>query len=185
MTIDGVSLGRSTRRLTTDFVHPAFRSSLISVAKLGRASSLALANWFSHRAQRCIVPNSNLVYVVDDDQAILAALQRLLRQHGYDSRLFESAEAIENHSDFEGVICIIIDINLNNRSGIDVRYRLKAAGISVPVIYVTGKDSPAVREEALKSGCIAFLKKPFSAISLIEPLKALSQELGAHGGSAA
>jgi FixJ family two-component response regulator len=131
------------------------------------------------------LPNSNLVFVVDDDQAILTALQRLLRQYGYDSRLFASAEAIEDHSDFDGVVCIILDINLNNRSGIDVRYRLKAAGISVPVIYITGKDSPAVREEALKSGCIAFVKKPFSAIALIEPLKGLSQELNARGGTAA
>ena len=44
-------------------------------------------------------------------------------------------------------------------------------GISVPVIYITGNEDPAVREAALGSGCIAFLTKPFSAQSLIEPLK--------------
>jgi AmiR/NasT family two-component response regulator len=46
----------------------------------------------------------------------------------------------------------------------------KAASISVPVIYMTGKDNPAVREAALQSGCLAYLTKPFSAKSLIEPL---------------
>jgi FixJ family two-component response regulator len=131
------------------------------------------------------LPNSNLVFIVDDDQAVLRALQRLLRQYGYGSRLFESGEAIENHSDFDGVVCIILDINLNDRSGIDVRCRLKAAGISAPVIYITGKDTPAVREEAHKSGCIAYLTKPFSAMALIEPLKRLSPELSRPGGSAA
>jgi len=130
------------------------------------------------------LPNPNLVFVVDDDKGVLRALQRLLRQYGYDSRLFDSGEAIENHSDFEGVVCIILDINLNDRSGIDVRYRLKAAGISVPVIYITGKDTLDVRDEALKSGCIAYLKKPFSATALIEPLKRLAPELSGPGTSA-
>jgi FixJ family two-component response regulator len=123
--------------------------------------------------------NSNLVFVVDDDQAVLMALGRLLRQCGYDTRLFDSAEAIENHSHFEGVVCIISDINLNTRSGIDVGYRIKAAGISVPIIYITGKDSRAVRDKAFQSGCIAYLQKPFSAASLIEPLNRLSVKRGA------
>jgi CheY-like chemotaxis protein len=47
---------------------------------------------------------------------------------------------------------------------------LKAAGSSTPVIYMTGNDSPAVRATALQSGCVAYLTKPFSASSLIEPL---------------
>ena len=50
----------------------------------------------------------------------------------------------------------------------------KLQGISVPVIYMTGNEDPAVREAALDSGCIAFLTKPFSAQALIEPLKKAS-----------
>jgi DNA-binding response OmpR family regulator len=64
-----------------------------------------------------------------------------------------------------------LDINLNDGSGIELRHRLNAAGISVPVIYMTANDNPAVRAAALQSGCLAYLTKPFSAISLIEPLK--------------
>ncbi|MFZ1970358.1 MAG: response regulator [Bradyrhizobium sp.] len=56
-------------------------------------------------------------------------------------------------------------------SGIELRQRLKAANISVPVIYMTGNEDPAVREAALQSGCVAYLHKPFSADSLIKPLK--------------
>ena len=120
-------------------------------------------------------PNRNLVLVVDDDAAILSGVKRLLRQHGYDSVLFSSAEAFENHGDFEKAVCIILDINLNNgSSGIELRHRLKAAGISVPVIYMTGNDNPAVRVAALQSGCIAYLTKPFSGKALIESLKKAS-----------
>src|SRR5215204_7213925 len=137
--------------LSEDFVHSAFILDLLWMA--GWVHQFLNSNWFLQSGQKgCILPDPNLVFVVDDDKAVLRALQRLLRQYGYDSRLFDSGEAIENHSDFEGVVCIILDNNLNDRSGIDVRYGLKAAGISVPVIYITGKDSLAVREEALKSG---------------------------------
>ena len=70
--------------------------------------------------------------------------------------------------------CIILDINLNGESGIELRHRLKAAGNAVPVIYMTGNDNPAVRNAALESGCIAYLKKPFSAKALIEPVERAS-----------
>ena len=99
---------------------------------------------------------------------MLQSVARLLR-HG--SVLFSSAEAFESHHDFEGAVCVLLDINLGNASGIELRHHLIAASISVPVIYMTGNDSPAVRTAALQSGCLAYLTKPFSAKSLIEPLQ--------------
>ena len=101
-------------------------------------------------------------------------VQRLLRQHVYLPILFSSAEAFKNHADFEKAVCVIVDINLNDGSGIELRHGLKAAGVSGPVIYMTGNDNRAVREAALNSGCIAFLTKPFSVQELIEPLKKAS-----------
>jgi FixJ family two-component response regulator len=123
------------------------------------------------------LPNRNLVLVVDDDAAILKGVARLLRQHGFDTVLFPSAKAFENQGDFENAICIILDINLTDGSGIELRCRLKAAGKSVPIIYMTGNDSPAVRMAALESGCLAYLTKPFSAESLMEPLERASTGL--------
>jgi FixJ family two-component response regulator len=123
------------------------------------------------------VPNSKTVFVVDDDLGTLRGVKRLLRQHGYDSVLFESAEAFQDHNDIDQAFCVILDINLHDESGIELRHRLKAAGISVPVIYITANDSHAVRAAALESGCIAYLTKPFSAKSLIEPLEQASAGL--------
>jgi FixJ family two-component response regulator len=116
------------------------------------------------------VEDRNLVLVVDDDPGMLKGVQRLLRQHAYEPILFSSAEAFKNHTDFEKAVCVILDINLNDGSGIELRHGLKAAGVSVPVIYITGNESLAVREAALGSGCIAFLTKPFTAQELIEPI---------------
>ena len=101
---------------------------------------------------------------------MLKGLTRLLRQHGYDSVGFSSAEEFQNHGDFESACCVVLDINLNNESGIELRHRLRAAGISLPVIYITANDSPAIRMAAIESGCIAYLTKPFRAKSLIEPI---------------
>jgi FixJ family two-component response regulator len=105
---------------------------------------------------------------------MLKGVQRVLRRHEYTPVLFSSAEAFKNHADVEKAVCVILDINLNDGSGIELRHRLKADGVSVPVIYMTGNEDPAVRKSALASGCIAFLTKPFSAQSLIEPLKRAS-----------
>jgi FixJ family two-component response regulator len=69
---------------------------------------------------------------------------------------------------------VILDIDLPDGSGIELRQDLKAAGVVVPVIYITGNDKPGVREAALASGCIAYLTKPFLAQELIESLKKAS-----------
>jgi FixJ family two-component response regulator len=58
-------------------------------------------------------------------------------------------ESFENYGDFGNAVCVLLDINLGNGSGAEVRLRLKADGHSVPVIYMTGNDTPAVREAAL------------------------------------
>jgi len=116
----------------------------------------------------------DIVLVVDDDPAMLRSVARLLRQFAYAALLFPSAEAFAGHSDFENVVCVLLDINLGDSSGIEVRYRLTTANVSVPVIYMTGKDNPRIREAALQSGCLAYLTKPFSAQALVEPLKRAS-----------
>jgi FixJ family two-component response regulator len=99
-----------------------------------------------------------LVFVVDDDPGTLRGLQRLLSQHGYECMLFESAEAFEKCDAFERGICVVLDVPL-------------------PVIYITANDNDAIRLAAMESGCIAYLKKPFSAKSLIEPIDRVAASL--------
>ena len=100
---------------------------------------------------------ANLVLVVDDDASMLTSLARMLRQFGYTSLLFPSAEAFENHSDFDGAVCVLLDIDLGDVSGIELRYRLKARGNSIPVIYMTGND----RHDCASIRVSRYLAKPF------------------------
>ena len=94
--------------------------------------------------------SADLVLVVDDNPPMLRSIARLLRQFGYATALFPSAEAFANHGDFGNALCVLLDINLSDGSGIDLRHRLTVDGHSVPVIYMTG--NPAVRTTALASG---------------------------------
>jgi len=98
-------------------------------------------------------------------------IKRLLRVHGYHSTLFESASALLACSDFDKAFCFILDINLDGESGIELCRRLADNGVSLPVIYITGNDSEANRAAAIESGCVAYLTKPFTALSLIEPIE--------------
>ena len=136
------------------------------VRRLSFIGKVALAD----RPRTSVLPDRNVVFVVDDDPSMLVSVKRLLHTNGYDSLLFSSAKAFENHVDFEEALCVVLDINLEPGSGIELGNGLKAAGTTVPIIYMTGNDNPAARKAALASGCIAFLTKPFDARELIEPL---------------
>jgi len=70
------------------------------------------------------MPNRNLVLVVDDDPGMLKGVQRLLQQHAYEPILFSSAQAFKSYTDFEKAVCVILDINLSDGSGIELRHRI-------------------------------------------------------------
>ncbi len=111
------------------------------------------------------------VFVVDDDPGMLRSVKRLLREYGFTAVLFDSAEAFQRQANLDNAFCVILDVNLNDGSGIELREHLVRRGISLPVIFITGNDSEATRRAALASGCSAFLTKPFPAQSLIDPIQ--------------
>ncbi|WP_347337105.1 response regulator transcription factor [Bradyrhizobium lablabi] len=111
------------------------------------------------------------VFVVDDDPSMLKGMRRLLGRHGFETVPFETASALKNHDKFDEAFCLVLDINLSDGSGIELRHQLAESGVNVPVIYITGNDNHATRMAAMASGCIAYLTKPFTAQSLIEPIE--------------
>jgi len=116
------------------------------------------------------LPSRRCVLVVDDDPSMRMCIKRMLTEHGFETTLFESADALLVHGDFDGACCVVLDINLNGESGFALRRRLVENGVSLPVIYITGSDSEASRAAALESGCIAYLTKPFATKALIESI---------------
>jgi FixJ family two-component response regulator len=120
------------------------------------------------------LPARKVVFVVDDDPSMLKGVERLLKAHGFDVELFVSAEEFYKRPKFCNAICLVLDINLNGKSGIELKRRLAASGVSLPVIFITASDSDVTRKAALDVGCVAYLTKPFSAKSLMDAVEQAS-----------
>lgn len=112
-------------------------------------------------------PLHKTIFVVEDDPSIRLSFERLLVQHGFATEMFDSVEDFQERADLARPQCLVLDIMLKNRSGIDLRRELTRAGVSIPVIFVTATDSDRIRQAAIDSGCVACLTKPFPAKSLI------------------
>ena len=109
-----------------------------------------------------------IVYVVDDDQSVLKALERLLRSAGHDAKIFTSAfEFLDfNHPDAPG--CLILDIKMPELDGLEVQDRLSEKGISFPIIFITGHGTVPSSVKAFKAGAMDFLQKPFKDRELLD-----------------
>lgn len=114
---------------------------------------------------------SKSIFIVDDDPSMRTSMERLLREHGFSVTLFESGKALLRYADFGKAFCVVLDINLNGESGIELCRHLLDKECELPVIFITGNDSEANRAAAMESSCIAYLTKPFTAQSLIEPIE--------------
>jgi FixJ family two-component response regulator len=112
-----------------------------------------------------------IVAVVDDDPSMLNAAESLLDAQGFATMVFASAEEFLDRGAATQVDCLLLDIHLGGVSGIELRRRLKDSGSMLPVIFMTALDDEAMRERAIKAGCVAFLRKPFQAHQLIDAIK--------------
>jgi len=117
----------------------------------------------------------SVVAVIDDDLTVLDATQTLLAAYGYDAELYASAEEFLSHASTTKARCLIIDVNLGGSCGIEMANQLRSAGLSFPIIFITGLNSPQVQRKALEAGCIGVLEKPCSGDELIEALSALTK----------
>ena len=120
-----------------------------------------------------------IVVVVDDNPGFLSSVVRLLSVHGFDTRAFNSAEAVLESDAAQAAQCLLVDIHLGGLSGIELRRRLVASGCNCPVIFMTAVDDDAKRIEAMRTGAIAYLKKPFAPPLLLDAItKATSGATG-------
>jgi FixJ family two-component response regulator len=111
-----------------------------------------------------------VVAVVDDDHSMLGAAESLLDAHGFTTIKFSSAEEFLGDRGATRADCLLLDIDLDGVSGIELRRQLKVSHPDLPVIFMTALDDETVRHQALEAGCVTFLHKPFPAHQLIEAI---------------
>jgi FixJ family two-component response regulator len=131
--------------------------------------------------------NSQNIYiaVVDDDQSICRSFSRLLRAAHLQPITYTSAEeflADTKHPKFD---CLVLDIQLEGMSGLELSQRLSAVKDVTPVVFITANDNPEVRAQAEASGCVGFFRKTDAGTDVLAAiLRATGLEHSDSDGSA-
>lgn len=103
----------------------------------------------------------SVVFVIDDDPAMRESLGSLLRSLGHPAQLFESTEQFlaSERPDVPG--CLVLDVRLPGRSGLEFQRELARSGLELPIVFITGHGDIRMSVAAMKAGAIEFLTKPF------------------------
>ncbi len=117
------------------------------------------------------------VFLVDDDRPVLKAQARLLREHGFQTVLFESAEEFLTQHDASVPGCLVLDVNLPGLDGLALQRRLAEVGPSLPIVFLTGTGDIPKSVQAIKAGAVDFLTKPVAGATFLAAVRtALAQD---------
>jgi FixJ family two-component response regulator len=120
-----------------------------------------------------MVKTRSRVVVVDDDESVRKALQRLLRASDMDADTFASAEdflASLPHAPLPD--CLVLDLQMPGTSGLDLQRQVVRAGLELPIVVITGHDEPDMQARCLGAGASAYLRKPLEARTLLAAIEA-------------
>ena len=127
-----------------------------------------------------------LVYIVDDDAAVRDSLELLLGSAGFETQAFDSAEAFLAAPREPGHGCLLSDIRMPGKSGVELLDFLRKQGDECPVVLITGHGDVALAVEAMKRGARDFIEKPFDDSRLIDAITgALTKPVAATDPEAA
>ena len=122
-----------------------------------------------------------VVYVVDDEPLVRAAIQRLLRSAGFEVQAFSSAQQFLDVIRPDAAGCLVLDVRLPDASGLNLQQTLTAAAIELPIIFITGHGDIPMSVRAMKAGAVEFLTKPFKDQDLLDALRdALARDQSAR-----
>ena len=132
------------------------------------------------------MPDNSMVYVVDDDQAVLAALTFLFTAEGYAVRAYESARTFLDMIQQDDRGCLVTDVRMPGMSGLDLLAEMKERRVSMPVVVITAHGDVQLAVAAMKQGAMNFFEKPFNDDALLDSVRAaLAREEGEPAPDAA
>jgi FixJ family two-component response regulator len=114
---------------------------------------------------------SPIVFVVDDDASIRDALRSLIHSVGLRVELFESPREFLQGKRPDAPSCLVLDVRLPGKSGLDLQRELAAANIHIPIIFITGHGDIPMSVRAMKAGAVEFLTKPFRDQDLLDAIQ--------------
>ena len=114
---------------------------------------------------------SPLVYIVDDDGNVRRSIQDLLASVALRSESFATPQEFLNHKRADCPACLVLDVRLPGMSGLDCQRVLAEAGVTIPIIFITGHGDVPMTVRAMKSGAVEFLTKPFRPQELLDAVQ--------------
>jgi FixJ family two-component response regulator len=112
--------------------------------------------------------NTPVISIIDDDESVRAATNRLVRSLGFNALTFASADEFLQSSNLSDTSCLIADIQMPGVDGLELQRILIAKGNKVPIIFITAFPDERIRARALQAGAVGFLSKPFEGATLIQ-----------------
>lgn len=118
-----------------------------------------------------ITEDAPVVFIVDDDAGVRQSIQDLLSSVALQSKAFATPQEFLDSRRTECPGCMILDVRLPGMSGLDFQRELAKAGVTLPIIFITGHGDVPMTVQAMKSGAVEFLMKPFRPQELLDAVQ--------------
>jgi FixJ family two-component response regulator len=109
-----------------------------------------------------------LIFLIDDDESVRTSLSLFLQLNGYSIESFENAEDYLDREKHVGAGCIILDVNLSGKSGLELQQELINRNSHLPIIFITGYANIHTSVHTLKKGAVNYLEKPFEEEEILQ-----------------
>jgi FixJ family two-component response regulator len=114
---------------------------------------------------------SPIVFIVDDDASVRRSIQDLLSSVALESKAFATPQEFLDSKRTDCAGCMVLDVRLPGMSGLDFQHELTKAGVILPIIFITGHGDVPMSVQAMKSGAVEFLMKPFRPQDLLDAVQ--------------
>lgn len=117
-----------------------------------------------------------LVAIVDDEEPVRTALARLFRSADFQTETFSSGEEFLDSLNSHLPDCLVLNLHLSGLNGLDIVQQIVRRKLPIPIVMITGRDMPGLKERALSLGASAYLLKPLDDKTLIETVASYTQK---------
>lgn len=108
------------------------------------------------------------VFIVDDDASVRKSLKRLIKSFGFNVKTYASAAQFMRADLNQEPCCLVLDIRMPIKSGLELQDELNKSGYHIPVIFITGHGDSLIGEQAMKKGAVDFIRKPLEDDELLD-----------------
>ena len=112
-----------------------------------------------------------LVAVVDDDVSVRESLAGLISELGFSTRTFESAAELLACDSLGEIQCLIVDVEMPGMSGLELLHKVKHRGYAIPIVFISGRGSEALRRRLMEDGATECLFKPLTSEALLDAIE--------------